>query len=88
MNNSLNPDIEEIAVAETRRSRIDGEIGELVIRGFPIDELAINATYEETVFLLVNGRLPTTDKLAEFRAELSTHREISEEIRAVLQRAA
>ena len=88
MNNTLNTGLEDIAVAETRLSRIDGETGELVIRGFSINELATDATYEETVFLLLNGRLPTGDDLAKFRAELSTHREISDEVRAVLQRAA
>jgi len=88
VNNTLNTGLEDIAVAETRLSRIDGETGELVIRGFSINELATDATYEETVFLLLNGRLPTGDDLAKFRAELSTHREISDEVRAVLQRAA
>jgi citrate synthase len=88
MNNTLNTGLEDIAVAETRLSRIDGETGELVIRGFSINELTTDATYEETVFLLLNGRLPTGDDLAKFRAELSTHREISDEVRAVLQRAA
>ena len=88
MNNTLNTGLEDIAVAETRLSRIDGETGELVIRGFSINELATDATYEETVFLLLNSRLPTGDDLAKFRAELSTHREISDEVRAVLQRAA
>ena len=88
MNNTLNTGLEDIAVAETRLSSIDGETGELVIRGFSINELATDATYEETVFLLLNGRLPTGDDLAKFRAELSTHREISDEVRAVLQRAA
>ena len=88
MNNTLNTGLEDIAVAETRLSRIDGETGELVIRGFSINELATDATYEETVFLLLNSRLPTGDDLAKFRAELSTHREISDEVRAVLRRAA
>jgi citrate synthase len=55
MNNTLNTGLEDIAVAETRLSRIDGETGELVIRGFSINELATDATYEETVFLLLNG---------------------------------
>jgi citrate synthase len=88
MNSSLNPGLEEIAVAETRLSRINGETGELIIRGFSIDELASNATYEEAVFLLLNGRLPTTEELGEFQAELSAHREIGDEVRAVLQRTA
>ncbi|MFT4884362.1 MAG: citrate synthase [Natronomonas sp.] len=88
MTEPLSPGLEDIAVAETRLSRIDGEAGKLVIRGYPIDELASNATYEETVFLLLNGRLPTSEEDADFRADLATSREISDEVRAVLQRAA
>lgn len=88
MTHSLNPGLEDIAVAETRLSCIDGERGELVVRGFPIEELASNATYEETVFLLCNGRLPTTEERSEFQAELAAQREISTEVQAVLLRAA
>jgi len=88
MTGSLNPGLEGIAVAETCLSQVNGEQGELAIRGFPIDELASNARYEETVFLLLNGRLPTSAEYAKFRDELSSHHQISEEIQAVLQRAA
>lgn len=55
MTASLSPGLEGIAVAETRLSQINGEQGELAIRGFPIDELASNARYEETVFLGVSS---------------------------------
>jgi len=88
MPNTHNPGLEDIAVAETRLSRIDGASGELIIRGFPIEELASHATYEETVFLLLNGRLPTTEERAAFQADLASQREISDEVRTVLQRAA
>ncbi|WP_327054076.1 citrate synthase/methylcitrate synthase [Halomicrococcus gelatinilyticus] len=80
--------LEGIAVAETRLSSIDGEAGELVIGGFPLDELAANATYEESVFLLWNDRLPTADELADFRTDLAARRAIDDEVREVLRRAA
>ncbi|WP_318567409.1 citrate synthase [Salinigranum marinum] len=82
------PGLDGVSVAETRLSRIDGEAGELLVRGYPIDDLAGNATYEETVFLLLNGRLPTAEERADFRAELAAHRGIGEEVLAVLERAA
>ena len=59
--------LEGITVAETRLSYIDGEEGELVIGGFPLAELAGNATYEETVFLLFEDRLPDAAELEEDR---------------------
>jgi len=84
----INPGLEGITVSETRLSDIDGEAGELVIGGFPLDELAANASYEESLFLLLNDRLPTPDELSEFRADLASRRAIGEEVRAVLRRAA
>jgi len=86
--NDLNQGLEGITVAETRLSRIDGEAGELLVGGVPIEELAVNATYEETVFLLLHDRLPDADELAAFRADLAARRGIGDEVRAVLRRAA
>ncbi|AGN00541.1 citrate (si)-synthase [Salinarchaeum sp. Harcht-Bsk1] len=80
--------LEGITVAETRLSDIDGEQGELVIGGFPLGELAGNATYEETLFLLFEDRLPDAEELEDFRADLAGRREISDEVRAVLRQAA
>jgi len=80
--------LEGVTVAETRLSYIDGEAGELVIGGYPVEELAPNATYEESVFLLLHDRLPDAEELSAFRADLAARREISDEVRAVLRRAA
>ncbi len=84
----LHRGLEGIAVTETQLSTIDGEAGELIIRGFPVEELAKNAVYEESVFLLFNDRLPTESELESFRRELAGHREISEEVQQVLRQAA
>jgi citrate synthase len=88
MGEDLNQGLEGITVAETRLSDIDGESGELVIGGYPVDELATNATYEESVYLLFHGRLPTADELDAFRADLADRRDVGAEVHAVLERAA
>ena len=88
MSEDLNQGLEGITVAETRLSDIDGEAGELVIGGYPVDELATNATYEESVYLLFHGRLPTADELDAFRADLADRPEVGAEVHAVLERAA
>ena len=49
-------------------SLVDGERGELVIAGFPVDELAEHATFEETTWLLWHGDLPSAAQLDAFRA--------------------
>jgi citrate synthase len=68
--------LEGVVAASTRLSHVDGEAGELVIAGFPVGELAANATFEETTWLLWHGELPTPGELKGFRAELAEHREL------------
>src|SRR5262249_15186968 len=62
--------LEGVVAAETRMSFIDGEKGVLEYVGIPIDDLARNSTFEETVFLLWNTRLPKKPELADFSATL------------------
>jgi citrate synthase len=76
---NVNRGLEGVTVAETRLSCVDGEAGELVIGGFPLEELAPNATYEETLFLLYEDRLPDGDELASFRDDLARRRDAPQE---------
>ncbi|MBL9141956.1 MAG: citrate synthase/methylcitrate synthase, partial [Phycisphaerae bacterium] len=56
--------------SETQMSFIDGAQGILEYVGYDIDSLARNATFEESVYLLWNLRLPTAAELKEFEAEV------------------
>ncbi len=56
--------------ADTALSYIDGAHGVLEYAGYDIDSLARNSTFEESTWLLWNGRLPTSVELAEFSAAL------------------
>ena len=58
--------LEGVVVAESALSDINGETGRLVYRGYDIEDLATGASYEEVLYLLWNGTLPTRDELAEF----------------------
>jgi citrate synthase len=80
--------LEGVRAAQTRLSSVDGEAGELIIAGFPVEELASQATFEETVYLLWNDRLPTTGELAEFRKVLISQRSLSAMSLQVLEAAA
>ncbi|HEV7570976.1 MAG TPA: citrate synthase/methylcitrate synthase [Thermoanaerobaculia bacterium] len=68
--------LEGIIAAETSLSMVDGTAGELVIAGFPVAELAMNATFEETAFLLWYGELPDAEDLSSFCTDLSARREL------------
>lgn len=62
--------LEDVVATDTRLSFIDGEKGVLEYCGIPIGDLASHSTFEETVFLLWNQRLPKKDELEAFHAEL------------------
>ncbi len=74
--NTIHNGLEGIIAAETSLSMVDGTAGELVIAGFPVAELAMNATFEETAHLLWYGELPDESELAAFRADLAQRREL------------
>lgn len=61
-------------------SDIDGATGRLYYRGYTIDDLAANATFEEVAHLLIKGELPNAEELAEFDARLKTSRVLPDEI--------
>lgn len=62
--------LEGIIAAETEMSFIDGQQGILEYVGIPINDLVENSTFEETVFLLWNRRLPNASELDAFSKEL------------------
>jgi len=59
---------------------IDGEQGVLAYRGIDIHELADNSTFEETCYLLWNGKLPTRDELRDLRDRLKEERKLDASI--------
>jgi len=59
---------------------IDGEQGVLAYRGIDIHELAENATFEETCYLLWFGRLPSRDELRELRDRFAEERKLDASI--------
>ncbi len=61
-------------------SDIDGATGRLYYRGYTIDDLAANATFEEVAHLLIKGELPNAEELAEFDARLKASRVLPDEI--------
>lgn len=68
------PGLQGVVAAKTRLSSVDGQRGELIIAGFPLEEIAPNATFEEMVYLLWNGALPNATQLADFCQRLAAYR--------------
>jgi citrate synthase len=74
--NTLVPGLERVVAAETGLSSVDGKAGELFIAGFPVEELASKASFEETVYLLWHDVLPNAEQLTAFRETLSIRRSL------------
>src|SRR5258707_2927779 len=70
--------LENVVVASTKLSAIDGTAGRLSYAGYDIHDLAERATYEEVLFLLWYGELPSAHELHDFNARLLAERSLSE----------
>ena len=64
---------------------IDGEKGILRYRGYPIEEIAESASFEDVCYLLLYGRLPTQEELQEFSDNLTHHSMIHEAMKDFFQ---
>ncbi len=62
--------LEGVVAAETTISKVFGEEGRLIYRGYSIEDLAENTTFEEVCHLLWYGELPTSAQLGTLRARL------------------
>ncbi|GGH19739.1 citrate synthase [Mucilaginibacter phyllosphaerae] len=60
---------------------LDGEVGILKYRGYPIEQLAEKSTFIEVAYLLIYGKLPTTDQLQAFEFEISHHTLVHEDMK-------
>ena len=69
--NIVNTGLRGVTVATTKISDVRGSEGKLIYRGYLIEELAQNATFEEVAFLLLFETLPDANQLADFKAKLA-----------------
>ena len=59
---------------------IDGDKGELLYRGYPIEQLAVNADFMESCYLLLNGELPNNVQKQEFVDTVTKHTMVHEQM--------
>lgn len=78
---SFDPGLGSTATCSSAISYIDGDKGVLLHRGYPIEDLALNASFTETAYLLLYGELPTATQYQAFRTDMNTHRLLNEQIR-------
>ncbi len=59
---------------------IDGDVGLLYYRGYPIEQLAENSDFLEVCYLLLNGELPTADQKKEFVHKITHHTMVHDQL--------
>ncbi|MBC7461521.1 MAG: hypothetical protein H7287_09180, partial [Thermoleophilia bacterium] len=69
-----------VVVDTTKVSNVVPETNSLTYRGYPVQELAANCSFEEVAYLIWNGELPTTEQLATFTEFERAHREPSKAV--------
>ncbi len=66
--------LEGVVAEATQLSDVQGQVGRLLYRGYDINDLAAHSTFEETVYLLWYGSLPTRSQLSAFNQQLVSAR--------------
>lgn len=60
---------------------LDGDNGELLYRGYPIDQLAEKSNFTEVMYLLLHGELPTKEQFENFDKNIKKYNWVSEEMK-------
>jgi citrate synthase len=74
------PGFSATAECESKITFIDGDVGILRYRGYPIEQLAEESSYLECAYLLLNGELPTAAELDTFVGEILGNTEIDDRL--------
>ena len=68
------------ASCKSKITFIDGDVGQLLYRGYPIEQLAENCNFLEVTYLLKNGELPNAQQKAEFEKAVTHHTMVHEQL--------
>ena len=82
---TYDPGFLSTAACQSAITYIDGDKGELLYRGYPIEQLAVNCDYMETCHLLLYGELPNSDGKAKFSKLVSMHTMVNEQMQFFLR---
>jgi len=81
----LNTGLRGVVIAESRICEVDGANGRLIYRGFLVQDLAKNATFEEVTYLLLYEKLPDNAELEEFKLRLRDQQGLPAEVITALK---
>ena len=82
---TYDPGFLSTAACQSAITYIDGDKGELLYRGYPIEQLATNCDYLEACYLLLNGELPNAEQKADFTKLITNHTMVHEQMQFFLR---
>ncbi|SHE57949.1 citrate synthase [Lampropedia hyalina DSM 16112] len=82
---TYDPGFLSTASCQSSITYIDGDKGELLYRGYPIEQLAVNCDYLEVCYLLLYGELPNAEQKAAFDNRVTSHTMINEQMQFFLR---
>src|SRR3989440_1732407 len=82
---TYDPGFLSTAACNSTITYIDGDKGELLYRGYPIEQLAVHCDFLETCHLLLNGSLPTGEEKAKFNDMVMHHTMVHEQMQFFLR---
>src|ERR1700741_492384 len=77
---TYDPGFMSTAACNSSITYIDGDKGELLYRGYPIEQLAVNCDFLETCYLLLNGELPNAADKLKFTDTVTNHTMVHEQM--------
>lgn len=77
---TYDPGFMSTAACNSSITYIDGDKGELLYRGYPIEQLAVNCDFLETCYLLLNGELPNATEKDQFVSLVTNHTMVHEQM--------
>jgi citrate synthase len=82
---TYDPGFLSTAACQSTITYIDGDKGELLYRGYPIEQLATNCDFLETCHLLLYGDLPNADQKKDFTSRVTNHTMVNEQMQFFLR---
>ena len=82
---AYDPAFTNTAATRSAITDVDGDVGVLLYRGYPIEQLSEHSTYLEVAYLLLHGELPASVELDEWKREIIHHTFVHENIKGLMQ---
>ena len=82
---TYDPGFLSTAACQSAITYIDGDKGELLYRGYPIEQLAMHCDYLDTCYLLLKGELPSTKERSDFHKLVLDHTMVNEQLQFFLR---